>query len=89
MFQYACALSKSTLYHPLTPSLLASNACQKRAPLTYGGEAFVNTLVKLDIDIPRFERVLNDEVLARLDGIAHEHREDLIGIDRIFNTHLQ
>src|SRR6185503_3327987 len=42
----------------------------------------------LDVEVPDVQRVLVDEVAARIDGVTHQHREDLVGLDRVLDLHL-
>ncbi len=42
-----------------------------------------------DVEIADAQRVLLDEFAARLDHVAHQRREDLIGRDRVLDAHLQ
>ena len=42
----------------------------------------------LDVEVRDGERVALDELAARLDLIAHQRREDLVGGDRVFDAHL-
>src|SRR5689334_3282881 len=42
-----------------------------------------------DVEIAYAQRVLLDEFAARLDHVAHQRREDLIGADRILDADLQ
>ena len=44
---------------------------------------------KSNIEIPHVERVVFDELSARLDLVAHQRGEHLIGFGVIFRTHLQ
>src|SRR5207302_3004882 len=43
----------------------------------------------LDIEVLHFQRVVLDEHPSRLDLIAHEDREELLGADGVFDRHLQ
>ena len=42
-----------------------------------------------NVDVGRTQCVGLDEVAPRLDLVAHEHGEDAVGLDRIFNLHAQ
>jgi hypothetical protein len=46
-------------------------------------------LLTLHVDIGRAQRVGLDKVAPRLDLIAHEHGEDAIGFDGIFDLYTQ
>ena len=41
------------------------------------------------VQIGHTQRVVLDELAARLDLVAHEHGENLAGADRILDLHLQ
>src|SRR6185503_15128282 len=43
----------------------------------------------LDIEVRDVQGVLLDELPARLDGVAHQHREHLIGADGVFHRDLE
>jgi hypothetical protein len=43
---------------------------------------------QLDIQVPHIQRVVFDEFAARFDGVAHQHREDLISLDRVVDMRL-
>src|SRR5687768_3932486 len=49
----------------------------------------LNSCSKSDIQIPHVERVVLDELSARLDLVAHQCRKHLIGFGVIFGAHLQ
>src|SRR3954463_5717142 len=42
-----------------------------------------------DVEIAHVERVLFDELAPRLDQIAHQLREDAIGLFHLFDLHLE
>ena len=43
----------------------------------------------LNVDIPRVQRVGLDELPARLDLVAHQRGEDLVGADGVLDLHAQ
>ena len=43
----------------------------------------------LDVEVAHVERVVLDELAARLDLIAHQRREHLIGLRVVLGAHLQ
>src|SRR5688500_3162577 len=42
-----------------------------------------------DVQILHVLRILLDELPARLDVVAHQRREDLVGFDRVLERHLE
>src|SRR6476619_1747598 len=41
-----------------------------------------------DVEVGDLQRVVLDELATRLDHVAHERREDLVGRDGVFDAHL-
>jgi len=37
----------------------------------------------LDVQIPHIQRVVFDELAPRLNGVAHQHRKDLVSFDSV------
>src|ERR1043166_7454257 len=50
---------------------------------------WLNSDPRLDIKVPHIQRVVFDELAARLDGVTHQHGEDFVGFDSVVNTDLQ
>src|SRR5678816_3320902 len=46
-------------------------------------------MTPLDVDVRDAQRVALDEVAARLDLVAHQHREDTIGLERVVELDAQ
>src|SRR6476620_9677643 len=47
------------------------------------------TIASLDIEIRHLQRIVLDEVAARLDHVAHQGREDLVGLVGMVDLDLQ
>ena len=45
--------------------------------------------MRLDVQILHVERIILDELAARLDRITHQDRKNLVGLNRIINLDLQ
>jgi hypothetical protein len=43
----------------------------------------------LNVQILHIECVVFDELAARLNAIAHQYREESVGLDRVFDLHLE
>src|SRR5688500_16042499 len=63
-------------------STCATSPARSTSPATQPG-------VRSNIQVADVERVLLDEVLAGLDLVAHEDREDRVGLDRVLDAHLE
>src|SRR5262249_61637561 len=48
-----------------------------------------NAAVPSDVEVPHVERVLLDELPSRLDLVSHQGGEDLVGLVRVLDLHLE
>ena len=54
-----------------------------------GKKSLSNGREKSDIQIPYIQRVVFDEFSARLDGVSHQNRKDVVGFYGIVDPDLQ
>src|SRR6266480_4893553 len=63
--------------------------CPRGPPWEEGSEGGQSPPPRLDIEIGDVERVFLDEIAARLDRVAHEDREHLIGAHSVLHRDLE
>src|SRR5512140_2969954 len=71
------------------PAPLPPPATPSGAGGTGGFAASSLTRETSNVQIRHVEGVRLDELAARLDRVAHEDREDLVGLDGVLDAHLQ